>query len=57
MKYLVPKRISNLEANVNDVLMLTLKGRNVDSNIKGYIFKAKHQRTGKMKCLTSKLML
>lgn len=47
------KRKSNREANMNDVHMLTLKGRNVDSDIKGYILKAKHQRTGKkMKHLT-----
>lgn len=41
------KAVKKIEANMNDVHMLTLKGRNVDSDIKGYIFKAKHQRTEK----------
>lgn len=46
----LPKKTSKRqEENMTDVHMLTLKGRNVDSDIKGHIFKAKHQRTKKKK--------
>lgn len=49
MKHVVTRRISDKEENMNDVHVLTLKRRNFDSDIKGFIFKAKHQRIEKMK--------